>query len=165
MAVTVTGTEDLLRRLKAIGEPRPILRVLQLQAVREAKKIVPRKTGDLGRSIVKGSLTDRSAIVEARASYAAYVELGTKPHVILPKNGRVLAWPATAAGRRLSGRANARALRGAPKVGKTTGTFSYARSVKHPGTRAQPYLLSGARKALERGGFAKIIETKWNEAA
>lgn len=153
MASKVTGQEALLRRLKAIGEPRPLLRALQLQTIREAKLLVPRKTGHLGRSIVAGSVTGNSATVEARTGYAAVVEFGSKPHVIRPKNGKVLAWPA-AGNARLSGRA---------RTG--SGRRIIARIVHHPGTKPQPYLVPGAKAALTKGGFRDTVVKNWNNAA
>jgi hypothetical protein len=174
------GQEGLLRRLRAIGEARPLLRALQLETVRQAKLVVPRKTGNLGRSIVPGTVGRDWAEVEARMSYAAAIELGSKPHRITAKPGKVLAWPATAAGRRLSGRANSRALKGSPglgqagggfggvtikrvgKKGKTSGTFRYARGVNHPGTKPMPFLMPGAKAALDKAGIT-VVE-QWNKA-
>lgn len=152
MASKVTGQEALLRRLKAIGEPRPLLRALQLQTVREAKLLVPRQTGHLRRSIVAGSISGNSATVEARTGYAAFVEFGTKAHTIRPKNKKVLSWPASGSAR-LSGRT------------KTGGRRIIARVVNHPGTKAKPYLVPGAKKALERGGFRDTVVKNWNNAA
>lgn len=154
MATRLEGDDALLRRLRAIGEPRPFLRALQLETIVEAKRLVPRKTGYLGRSIVPGSITGRSAFVEARTPYAAAVEFGSRPHVIRPKRGSVLAWPADASGRRLSGRRRTNA-----------GRLIIARKVNHPGTKAQPYLVPGAKRALSRAGFKNIVYKKWNEAA
>ena len=56
-----------------------------------------------------------SAEVAATAEYAADVEFGTKPHKITAKNGKALAFK---------------------KDGKTV----FAKSVNHPGTKAQPFL-------------------------
>lgn len=152
MAVRLEGQDALIRRLKAIGEPKPLLRAIQLQTVREAKLLVPRKTGNLGRSIVPGDLSASSATVEARARYAAFVELGTRPHTIRPKNKRTLAFPAPGSA----------TLAGRTKVG---GRRIFAKVVHHPGTKPKPYLLPGARKALARGGFRDRIVKNWNEAA
>lgn len=152
--MSLDGLPQLNRRLKAISQGTSILRSIQLQAVREAKELVPRKTGYLGRSIGPGSLTNSFAIVHANAGYAAFVELGTKPHVIRPSRKRMLSWPKNASGRRLSGRARSNA---GPRV--------FARKVNHPGTKAQPFLVPGARKALAGAGFKNIITRQWNEAA
>lgn len=154
----IDGLPALNKRLKAISESRGLLKMIQLDAVGEAKRLVPRKTGFLGRSIRPGSLTDDFAIVKATAPYAAFVEFDTKPHIIKPRNKRVLAWAANGSGRRLSGRARTATRRGA------NGGMRFARVVHHPGTKAQPYLVPGAKAALGRVGVRRIIES-WNRAA
>lgn len=154
MTARLIGGDDLNRRLEAIKKGRPMLREIQLNAVLEAKKLVPVKTGHLRRSIRPGGLGPSFAIVEAGTNYAAFVELGTRPHVIRPKTKGVLAWPASSSGRRLSGRPRTNA-----------GAFVYAKRVNHPGTSPHPYLLPGAKAALERGGFRDIVIKQWNEAA
>ena len=154
MSVRITGDDDLIKRLKAIGEPRPLLRQLQLAAVAEAKALVPRQTGHLARSIVPGSISGTSALVEARTPYAGYVEFGTAAHTIRPRKAATLAWPANASGRRLSGRRRT-----------NSGRLIFAKQVRHPGTKAQPYLVPGAKAALLRGGFRDIVVRRWNRAA
>jgi hypothetical protein len=152
MSVTVTGGKALIRRLNAIQNGRPILKDIQIRATAEAKNRVPRKTGHLGRSIHPGSLTDSFAIVEASAGYAAYVEMGTKPHTIQPRNAKMLSWTT---GKRLSGRA---------RSGKGAGQRIFAKRVHHPGTKAQPFLLPGAVEAVKQVGIAPIVKA-WNDAA
>jgi hypothetical protein len=156
--MSLKGKVQLQRRLKAIGDTQILLREIQLETIAEAKRLVPRKTGHLGRSILPGRVSDDSAIIEARTPYAAAVEFGTKRHVIVPKRASVLAWPASEGGRRLSGRARTRA-------GKPTGPTIFAARVNHPGTKAQPYLIPAAEKALERHGFRDLIVKRWNDAA
>jgi hypothetical protein len=151
--MSVDGVPQLQRRLKAIGDTGDLLRTLQLSAVAEAKRLVPRQTGFLGRSIAPGAIRGDTAIVRASANYAAHVEFGTRPHVIKPRHAKVLAWPANAGGRRLSGRAR----RGA--------AMAFACRVNHPGTRPQPYLIPGAVAALRKGGFKVYVINKWNRAA
>ncbi len=151
--MTLEGLPQLNRRLKAIGMTSGILGAIQHQAVREAKTLVPRKTGYLARSIGPGSLTRSFAIVHAHAGYAAYVELGTKGGTIIrPRRKRMLAWPA-AGSARLSGRA------------RSGGAMIFARKVKRGATKAQPFLVPGAKRALEGAGFRNIITRQWNEAA
>jgi hypothetical protein len=145
----VQGSDELQARLKALGSTQLVLREAQIRTVREAKLLVHRKTGHLGRSIVPGRLTKDSATVEARTPYAATVELGSKPHVIRPKKAKVLAWGGT---RRLSG-----------SLAKGSKPTHFARLVHHPGTKPYPYLVPGAKKALE--GFKDAIVTLWNRAA
>jgi hypothetical protein len=157
--MTLKGERELQRRFRAIGDTRGLLRTIQLDAIAEAKARVPRKTGHLGRSIQPGAVTDTSAIVAARTPYAAAVEFGSKPHVIRPKRASVLAWPSSGADRRLSGRARTTG-------GKPRGAMTFAAKVNHPGTKAKPYLVPGAKAAVgKRGGAKDVIVTRWNRAA
>ena len=176
MSVSISGLTQLQRRLNAVKHsPKPILAQIQKDAVAEAKLRVPRKTGDLGKSITKGTLAADFAIVKATKNYAAFVELGTRPHDITPKHGKVLAWPATAAGRRLSGAPTRRALAGNVRptgirtgqsaIGPNSGTFRYAKRVHHPGTKPMPFLVPGAKAALEANGWRNVVINDWNRAA
>lgn len=75
---------------------------------------VPVRTGKLKQSISIQVNTD-SVVIGPHTDYAAYVEFGTKPHEIRPKNGKTLAW-------------------------RGPNGMVYAKVVHHPGTRAQPYV-------------------------
>lgn len=68
--------------------------------------------------------------VENPTEYAMFVHEGTKPHVILPKNAKVLTWKP----------------RGGARV--------FARKVNHPGTKAQPWLARAAEAASARQGIS-----------
>jgi len=105
MAESVTGTAALERRLHAVGgmHQTKLLQRLGLSVVREAKLLVPRKTGNLGRSIHIVSSSPTEVVIAAGAHYAAYVEYGTRSHEITPKAKKALRFAASAAGRRLSG--------------------------------------------------------------
>lgn len=152
-AVSVEGFGDLQKRLEAIsdkGQFAGFLKALGLAAVREAKVLVPRKTGNLGRSIKLGRVTPTSVRVQATAGYAAFVELGTRPHEIRPVRARVLAW------------GGARRLSGALRSGSSPTNFAMV--VHHPGTRPQPYLLPGAKRAVAGVGVEAIVGA-WNRAA
>lgn len=161
--IRLDGSAALRRRLNAIARTQPMLATIQREAVFEAKELVPRKTARLARSIVPGALTGSHAFVHARTGYAAYVEHGTSAHDIKPKRAKVLAWPAAGTKTRLSGKprlSNFNRATGKPKAG----TYAYARRVRHPGTRAQPYLVPGAKAALRTFGIESIIKP-WNDAA
>lgn len=142
--------DALQRRLKAIGEAQPLLRALQFSTIHEAQALVPRKTGHLQRSIVPGQLTTSSAVVEARTPYAGYVEHGTRAHIIKPKNAKALAWGGE---RRLTG-----------KLKSGSSPTHFAKVVHHPGTKAEPYLVPGAKRAIHKAGVDKIVQA-WNDAA
>ena len=93
----ITGEVELKRRLTAIGKaPREMLRDVGLHAVREAKILVPRRTGNLGRTIRMAQLTESFVEVKAggtsQVGYAAHVEYGTKNGKIIgPHQASVLA--------------------------------------------------------------------------
>lgn len=158
----IQGLPQLQARLRAISPAQgggKLMQRLGLRTVREAKLMVPRKTGNLGRSIRLTRYTTTEALVTAGANYAAYVELGTKPHEITPRAKKALRWAATAAGRRLTGSPRVAAQRG------QLGGVVFAKRVHHPGTKAQPYLFPGAVKAIEKSGLATEIIKSWNGAA
>jgi len=152
--ISLKGVPDLQKRLAAVGDTRVILREIAVEGVAEAKRLVPRRTGNLGRTIRVGRLTAKSAEVVAggrlRVGYAAAVEFGSRPRVIVPKRAKVLAWggPRTLGGR----------LR---KGGKAT---HFARRVRHPGSRARPYLAPGVAAGVNRRG-AGLIVAAWNKAS
>jgi hypothetical protein len=82
----------------------------------EARRRAAVDTGRLRSSIVsRATNTGRSVgyVVGTNVNYAADVEGGTDPHVIVPKNGKALYWP---------------------------GARHPVARVNHPGTRAQPFL-------------------------
>jgi len=148
------GERELRRRLVAVGQaPKGILRDIGVGAVREAKLIVPRRTGNLGRTIRIGSVTNDHVEVVAGGTrgvgYAAAVEFGSRPHIIVPRNAKVLAW------------GGARTLGGRLRKGSKASHF--ARRVNHPGSRARPYLIPGFEKALRSVGLGSLID-RWNRA-
>jgi hypothetical protein len=158
---TVTGLRALEKRLAAIGDTRSMLRALQIATVSEAQARVPRKTGHLQRSIRPGALREDFAIVEVRSPYAKFVEEGTglfgpRKRRIVPKNGKVMAWPSSRT--RLSGRSRTRR-------GKAIAGMAFATSTK--GMKAKPYLIPGAKAAVgkSKGGMKDAIVTRWNRAA
>jgi len=152
----VLGVDALERRLKAISGPattEAMAKRLGLSTVREAKLLVHRKTGNLGRSIHVVSATPSSVKVVASAHYAADLEFGTRPHEIKPRVRKALRWAA----------AGQRRLSGAPRSGATG--FFFATVVHHPGTKPYPFLLPGARIAVKKSGLDDMIVERWNGAA
>ena len=153
MSASISGIPQLRARIEAIKPNEKLLRTIALSAVREQKLLVPRKTGNLGRTIHLGRVTAQVAETIASASYAAYVERGTRPHVIRPRNRKALRFPADAGSARLSG---------SPRTG---GRVRFAKRVQHPGTKAKPYMLPGARRAIEGAGLRATLVAAWNDAA
>lgn len=153
--ITLVGGPALERRLKALGKaPAATLKEIGVRGVAEAKRLVPRRTANLQRTIRVSAITDRYVEVSAGGSaasgYAAAVEYGTKPHVIVPRNRKALAW------------GGARTLGGRLRSGASPTHF--ARRVRHPGTKAKPYLRPGMQKALDQVGVGEVIKL-WDGAA
>jgi len=149
----LAGASQLDARLRALQSTRGLTHRLGLGTVREAKLLVPRRTGNLGRSIHIQSESDTQVVVVASAEYAGFVERGTRPHIIRPVRARALAFAASPAGRRLSGRVR----RGAAVV--------FAMLVHHPGTKPEPFLRPGAQKAASGSNLAAVVIEEWNAAA
>lgn len=154
--MTLEGYRPLQARLNAIGQTQMTMRLLGLDTVREAKLHVARKTGTTGRSIHLVRATETVVVVEAGGA-AAYLERGTKPHLIRPKAKKALRWPAKGTPTTLGGRVRSSAA-GRP------GAYAFARLVHHPGTKARPFLVPAAKAALARIGITGVVE-RWNRAA
>jgi len=155
MAETIQGLGALEKRMAALQGPLgvKVTRQLGLATVREAKLLVHRKTGNLGRSIRVQSATATSAIVVAGARYAPFVEFGTRAHEITPRARKALRWAASPAGRRLSG---------APRKGAAV---VFAKRVHHPGTKPYPFLVPGAKRAVAGAGLKDVVIDVWNQSA
>jgi hypothetical protein len=153
VSAEIRGIPQLRARIEAITPNAGLLRKVALLAVREQKLLAPRKTGNLARTIHLGAVTPTRAETIASADYAAYVERGTRPHEIRPKNRKALRWAADGASARLSG---------TPRSG---GRVRFAKRVQHPGTRAQPFMIPGAQKAVEGAGLKATVIKSWDEAA
>lgn len=156
------GYQGLNARITAVASPQTrqnIARRWQTRTIRGAKIRVPRKTTNLGRTIQPGLLTDLQATVVVTADYAAAVELGSKPHIIRPRPGRI--------GR--NGRPAALAWGGARRASGSLRTGaspeSFARRVNHPGTKPHPFLRPAAEEALQKEGLVDEIILSWNGAA
>ncbi len=153
MAETIIGLGSLENRLRAVGSPllgEKVMRRLAIATVAEARLAVPRKTGNLGRSIHIGELTPSTATVIASANYAAFVEFGTRPHEITPNARKALRFAASAGGARLSG---------TPRTGAAV---VFAKRVHHPGTKPHPFMKTGAEKAILIAGLANEVVAAWD---
>lgn len=97
-----------------------------------ARGRAPARTGFLRNSIRPDPATvtgDRIVGgVTAHADYGIFVHEGTKPHMIYPRKAKALRFTMN---------------------GKTV----YAKSVRHPGTRPQPFLLTALNMEAPRLGF------------
>lgn len=148
MPARLTGDAELRRRLRAISEPRDLLRTVALLGVAEAKKLAPVATGNLRRTIRVAAVSATRATVTAggtsQVGYARYVEEGTglygpRKQRIRPRRARMLSWKQKGGGR------------------------VFARSVR--GRKATPYLVPGIKAAIARAGLREAVIDAWNDAA
>jgi hypothetical protein len=150
MPVVIVGMASLDHRLTAVGTlgGQPEMGKLAMSAVREEKLLVQRKTGFTARSISAVQVTSSGFSTEAHGA-APFLEFGTKPHIIRPKNAKALRW-ASAGNSRLSG---------APRSGAPV---MFAKVVHHPGTRPYPFMIPGIETALR--GLGNLVVQLWNAA-
>lgn len=151
---TIVGLGALDERIKALSSPEAKRRYLGrtgLEVVREAKHLVARKTGNTGRTIGLGTVTEDSVTVSASGA-AVYLEHGTRPHRIYAK-GKALRFATSAAGRRLTG---------SPRKGAAV---AFVKWVDHPGTQAKPFLRPAAEAVIARLSLAEEVVKNWNSAA
>lgn len=184
-SVEIKGVKQLRARFEAITPNRTMMRALALHAIREQKLLAPRKTGHLSRSIILGRVDAFRAETKATAKYAAALESGTglhgpkkKKYPIFPKKKKSLffasqhALTSNVEAAYGKGRAKRAVFRTRATGSPTSGTlkrygnlaFTHAKSVMHPGVKAQPFMVPGAKKAIELAGVGEIIKA-WNEAA
>lgn len=135
------GAKGLYARLRAVQKaPAGLMRTLGLRAIRYQKQEAPVRTGNLRRTIHLARANAVEAVTVASARYAPAVELGTRPHIIRPRRRKVLRFSAG-------------------------GRVVFTQMVRHPGTKAKPFMVPGARRALaEQAGVKPIIDA-WNETA
>lgn len=109
-----------------------LVREGQRVTLNAAKNRAPVDTGDLRRKQYASNIAVRGASVtgevEAVVDYATAVHEGSRPHVIRPRRAKFLTW-----------------------VGPQGRVF--ARSVRHPGAKARPWLLEAAKAEAGRLGF------------
>lgn len=110
--------ENALRRVlgRMSDEVRRAVVQTGVDVQNRARELCPVDTGRLRASIVhrtEGGGRSVGVVIGTNVSYAADVEYGTAPHVILPTNKKALYWP---------------------------GASHPVSKVNHPGTRPQPFM-------------------------
>jgi hypothetical protein len=148
------GYSQLQARFKALGKTEQLVRKIVIRGTANAKHIVPRKTGNLGRTIRPGRITPTTGELVAggrlNVGYAKPVEVGSRPHIIRPVRRKALAWGGD---RRLSG---------SLRTGASATHF--ATIVHHPGNRPHPYLVPGLQEAVKQEG-SKAVVALWDSGA
>lgn len=125
MAITLKVESNRFPQIAAKfpGAVSQIVRKSAFDIEARAKALAPFETGNL-RSLIKTEVSGdgMSATVSVGAEYGADVEYGTRPHIIRPRNASVLAFPGAG------------------------GETVFAKEVRHPGTRAQPFMTPAAEQ-------------------
>lgn len=152
MGVQIRGRRELEARFRAIGDTSKLLRKFAPAGLAEIKRETPRRTSNLSRNNVIASVSDTEIRYANAAGYAAAVHEGSKPHDIRPKRRKALRF-APGGGATLAGRPRA----GAQVV--------FAKRVRHPGNKPNPFMVRGLRKAIERFGFGQSVVDTWDESA
>ena len=101
----------------------------------QAVALAPTDLGGLRKSITK-QVDKNNATIGTNLDYAPHVEFGTRPHTITVRNASVL----------------------------TNGKSFFGKTVNHPGTKAQPFLLPALLKNVKKiiGIFKQNgINLKW----
>lgn len=106
---------EVLRSAVSLAVKRAAQKYVEMihETIDRGEAFTPR-TGNLQRSIGWYPKDDFSAVVFANAEYAPFVEFGTGPHLIEPRNRKALMFP----------------------VGKR---YVFAKRVRHPGSRPYPF--------------------------
>jgi hypothetical protein len=123
--IEVKGLKELKNTLERILDHlRSVLEDLTRETYEKAVQYAPERTGFLRRNI-KWSVEGLTGRVISQAPYSAYVEFGTRPHMIFPRRARALRF----------------------EVG---GRTIFARYVHHPGMRGQFYMRRALQDALAK---------------
>ena len=104
------------------------------RAENELVKTVPVDTGRLKISIKV--IPQENGLLIWMAEYGKYVEFGTPPHLIKPKSKEALKFEWT----EIEGKMESRAGRLRKGVSKSEAKEVFFKKVKHPGTKAQPFV-------------------------
>ena len=145
MAITVevTGAKELIAELRDLPEAfqKPVINKLAAVAYDSAQKGAGRHvvTGALFQSLYNRPITGGREVGHDpnRAPHAVFVNFGTRPHQIRPKNKKALRWA--------SGNG-----------------FIFAKLVNHPGYRGDPYMVQAKDDALAQ--FSAIVDKTLKEA-
>lgn len=140
MAVVIHGSRELKARFKAIKQVfKPLARDWTDETVKLGRQRVRVVTGKTRASIRRKNASSIKASVQAGGG-ARFLEVGTKEHAI-----------------------NAKRV-GAMKF-NSNGQPVFAKKVKHPGARPQPFLRSSGADALRKMDPLKRLIDSWNRAA
>lgn len=140
MAAKLKGTDDLRKRLRAIGQTfKPLGRKWGRETVALSRPQIPVVTGKTRRSLRVRHANMKRATVYG-SFVAGIIDRGAQPHTIKAKRAPRLVFQAG-------------------------GRTIFARSVHHRGVRGKRYASRAGREALRRVGMAQALVDQWNKAA
>lgn len=138
LSVTIDGWDDFLADVKDAGiQVDPLIRAALSNSATKIQSNVrgraPHKTGALQRSVLISPITSSTVEVSVNEKYGIFVEEGTAPHIIEPSSKKALYWK---------------------------GALNPYKSIKHPGTKANPFFKPGVDESNSyiMAQFSKIME-------
>lgn len=139
--MALRGSRQLRARLKAIKTVfKPVGREWTERTVNLARGRVAVRTGATRNSIRRKNASMTKASVQATGG-ARFLEAGTKPHAIQARRIGIM------------------------KFTDQGGRPVFAKKVRHPGMRAQPFLRRSGRDALDGLNMLRELIDLWNKAA
>src|ERR1035437_2261330 len=98
--ITIQGLDGLIAAMKAAGgNAEPLISKAVIEGAQRVRQLAhdkaPHRTGTLQRSI-QMEPGDLFAMVTVGEKYGLYLEEGTGPHDIYPRNKKALFWPGAA---------------------------------------------------------------------
>lgn len=114
--------------------PRIILEQASAVIENDLKRNVPVRTGRLRDSIIR-EVFDDHAVIRTSSGYGRYVNDGTQPHMIFPKNGRYLRF-------------------------EIQGRVIYAKRVRHPGFTGRRFVETTLSESIPK--IIELIKSVWD---
>lgn len=157
----IEGLDELRKRVdparfEAVMERGLMAAAIHLQG--EVKERTPRRGGP-GSKHLRASITYKGSglryEVGTDVSYAILVEKGTRPHDIVPRNKKALAWPG-------GGKTAAGLGRGPQGTAKRGGFLIVRKRVHHPGTKGVHMFERAARES--QGDLTGIFQAQVERA-
>ena len=125
IVITAKGIKPLSEKFRKMNRQRleKEFSIIDRAVIKHVEDEVPVKTGFLESKLRIRRTGHLQYTVSNDTKYDPYVQLGTKPRVIVPRKKKALYWP---------------------------GAAHPVKMVNHPGTKANPYMARGLNKALRK---------------
>ena len=127
----MSNLQSVLKRM-----PREILEQGSAVIENDLQRNVPVRTGRLRNSITR-EVSDTSAVIRTNSGYGRFVNDGTAPHIIYPRNGRFLRF-------------------------EIQGKVIYAKRVRHPGFIGRKFVEQTLQESMPK--IMELLKNIWNGA-